>query len=146
MRIYLDNCCYNRPYDNQSNITNSLETQAKLVIQERIRQEKYELCTSAALYHEVDASPYVSQSDVIRTFIQDHTSLYVGEEMKDEVELLASEIMETGVKYYDACHVASAILAECEYFITVDKRLLKYNSDKIRMINPVEFISETEVE
>ena len=146
MRIYLDSCCYNRPYDDQTNITNSLETQAKLTIQECIRLDRYELCTSAALYHEIDASPYVSQSDVIRTFIQNCTSLYVGEEMKDEVESLASEIMETGVKYYDACHVASAILAGCDYFITVDKRLLKYNSDKIRMINPVEFISEAEVD
>ena len=140
MRIYLDSCCYNRPYDDQSNITNSLETQAKLVIQGRIRQNKYELCSSAVLYHEVDASPYVSQSDVIRTFIQDYTSLYVGEEMKDKVESLASEIMETGVMYYDACHVASAILAECDFFVTVDKKLLKYSSEEIKIISPVDFV------
>ena len=35
MRIYLDNCCYNRPYDDQSQIRVSLETQAKLYTQER---------------------------------------------------------------------------------------------------------------
>lgn len=28
MRIYLDNCCYNRPYDDQSYLNVSLETQA----------------------------------------------------------------------------------------------------------------------
>lgn len=146
MRIYLDNCCFNRPYDDQTNITNSLETQAKLAIQEFIKLDKYELCVSAALYHEVDASPYVSQSDIIRDFILDNSSYYIGEEMKDAVEALASKIMEAGIKYYDACHVASAILAGCEYFITVDKRLLKYNSDRIKMRNPVDFISETGVE
>ena len=52
--------------------------------------------------------------------------------------------MKTGVKYYDACHVASAILAECDYFITVDKRLLKFHSDKVRVVNPIQFVMETE--
>ena len=30
MKIYLDNCCYNRPYDDQSYLSISLETQAKM--------------------------------------------------------------------------------------------------------------------
>ena len=37
MRLYLDNCCYNRPYDDQSTTTVSLEAQAKLKVQEMIR-------------------------------------------------------------------------------------------------------------
>jgi uncharacterized protein (DUF433 family) len=36
MVIYLDNCCFNRPYDDQSHSTIFLETQAKLGIQENI--------------------------------------------------------------------------------------------------------------
>ena len=39
MRIYLDNCCFNRPYDNQAQIRISLEAQAKLYIQNLIRQK-----------------------------------------------------------------------------------------------------------
>ena len=34
MRIYLDNCCYNRPYDDQSQMRVFLESQAKLHIQD----------------------------------------------------------------------------------------------------------------
>ena len=34
MKIYLDNCCFNRPYDDQTQIRISLETQAKLYVQE----------------------------------------------------------------------------------------------------------------
>lgn len=30
MRVYLDNCCYNRPYDDQTQLRISLESQAKL--------------------------------------------------------------------------------------------------------------------
>ena len=40
MRVYLDNCCYNRPYDDQTSTTISLETQAKLKIQELIKNQK----------------------------------------------------------------------------------------------------------
>lgn len=144
MRIYLDNCCYNRPYDDQTNITNSLETQAKLTIQNLIRLGRYELVSSETLEYEVDASPYASQSEIIRRFIQENAVLYVGPKRKDDVEKQAAEIMKTGVKYYDACHVASAILAECDYFITVDKRLLKFHSDKVRVVNPIQFVMETE--
>lgn len=37
MLIYMDTCCFNRPYDDQSLIRNSLEARAKLHIQSRIR-------------------------------------------------------------------------------------------------------------
>lgn len=52
--------------------------------------------------------------------------------------------MEAGVKYKDACHVASALLAGCEYLITTDKRLLKYRTEKMKMVNPIQFVDEME--
>ena len=33
MRVHLDNCCYNRPFDNQRNLATALESFAKLQIQ-----------------------------------------------------------------------------------------------------------------
>ena len=54
--------------------------------------------------------------------------------------------MATGVKEKDAYHVASAIYAGCEYFISTDIRLLKYKSEKIRLVTPIEFVTETEGE
>ena len=144
MRIYLDNCCYNRPYDDQTSIKISLETQAKLSIQEMVKLGKYALVSSETLEYEVDASPYSSQVQIIKGFIQENTSFYVGKRKRDDVEKLAIEITQTGVKYYDACHVASAIIADCEYFVTVDKRLLNYQSGKVRIVSPIQFISETE--
>lgn len=40
MKIYLDNCCFNRPYDDQTQIRISLETQAKLYIQDLVKKKK----------------------------------------------------------------------------------------------------------
>lgn len=37
IRIYLDNCCFNRPYDDQEQIKIRLESEAKLEIQARIK-------------------------------------------------------------------------------------------------------------
>ena len=34
MRVYLDNCCYNRPYDEQVQLRIRLETEAKLHVQD----------------------------------------------------------------------------------------------------------------
>ena len=36
MKLYLDNCVFNRHFDTQSNIKTLLETEAKLNIQENI--------------------------------------------------------------------------------------------------------------
>lgn len=52
MKIYLDNCSYNRPYDDQSQIRIYLETQAKLHIQDLIRENRLELVTSYVLDYE----------------------------------------------------------------------------------------------
>ncbi len=37
MIIYLDNCCFNRPFDDQSQIRINIETQAKLFVQQQIK-------------------------------------------------------------------------------------------------------------
>jgi hypothetical protein len=43
MKVYLDNCAYNRPYDNQQDIVVHIETEAKLVIQQMIKDNELEL-------------------------------------------------------------------------------------------------------
>ena len=52
MRIYLDNCCFNRPFDDQSQIRIRLESEAKLKIQEEIRSGKIQLIWSYILDYE----------------------------------------------------------------------------------------------
>jgi predicted nucleic acid-binding protein len=144
MRIYLDNCCFNRPYDDQSSITISLETQAKLYIQNLIHQGKIEMVTSYMLMYENGQNPYEMRQKAITEFIEKNTTVYVSEAKQEAIVQKAQEIMQTGVKYKDACHVSCAIFAECDYFLTTDNRLLKYKTDEIKMMNPLNFIKELE--
>jgi hypothetical protein len=46
MRIYLDNCCFNRPYDDQTQIKIEVETKAKLFIQSQVENGSLELAWS----------------------------------------------------------------------------------------------------
>ena len=120
LKIYLDNCCYNRPYDDQSQIRISLETQAKIYIQGLIKDKQIEL--------------------VIAEFMESNESYYVGSERDPDVARIAEPIMQTGVKEKDAFHVACAILSKCDYFITTDDRLLKYKESQMPLVTPGEFI------
>ena len=146
MRIYLDNCSYNRPYDNQSQMRIYLETQAKLYIQELIKQKKLKLVTSYVLDYENSRNRSSQKRMAIEQFIEDYATFYVSNRNGNRIKEYVTTIMETGVKEKDAYHVACAILAECEYFITTDDRLLKYQSENIKLVTPGEFIREVEVD
>jgi hypothetical protein len=42
-RLYLDNCCFNRPYDDQAYLTIKLESEAKLFVQKEILRGTFAL-------------------------------------------------------------------------------------------------------
>lgn len=146
MRIYLDNCSYNRPYDDQSQMRIHLETQAKLHIQDMIRQKQIELVTSYVLDFENSNNRSIQKKMAIEKFMKDYATLYVSNKHGDMLAEIADSIMETGVKEKDAYHVACALMAECDYFVTTDDRLLKYQSEKINLVTPGEFIRRMEAD
>lgn len=146
MKVYLDNCSYNRPYDDQTQIRISLEAQAKLHIQELIREEKLTLVTSYMSMYECSKNPYNMRRTNIMKFMEDYSDVFVSDKNQSTIEEMAKQIMDTGVKFKDACHVAAAEYSGCDYFITTDDRLLKYKSDKVKLLSPIDFISLEEVE
>lgn len=146
MKIYLDNCCYNRPYDDQTYTSIYLESQAKLYIQDMIRTGQLELISSYILDFENSENPFEMRRKTISDFTNRHSSIYVSDNVKLQIEQKAADIEKTGIKHKDACHVASAIIAGADYFLSTDYRLLKYKTDEIKMMNPTEFVKELEVE
>lgn len=144
LRVYLDNCCYNRPYDDQSQIRISLEAQAKIFIQDAIKAGRIELAASYVLLHENNRNPHENRKQAIYKFIKQNTGIFVDIDQANIVEIKAEEITRTGVKSVDALHVACAIRVKCDYFLTTDDRLLKYRSNEIKMTNPIEFIKTLE--
>ena len=140
MRVYLDNCCYNRPYDDQSQFLVSLEAQSKMVIQNMIKSGQLELATSYMLRYENGRNPYEMRKNRIADFMDNYETAFVSLKYEAVAERMADDIMATGVKHADAVHVACAIISECQYFLTTDKRLLKYKTDKVKIMTPIDFI------
>jgi predicted nucleic acid-binding protein len=146
LRVYLDNCAYNRPYDDQTQMRINLETQAKLHIQELIRDGQIELVTSYVLDYENGQNRFEMQRTAIKQFMNENSSIHVTAENNADVKSKALEIMKTGVKEKDALHVACAKKADCDYFISTDDRLLKYQDDNMQLVTPEEFIRRMEAD
>ncbi len=142
--VYLDNCCYNRPYDDQDQPKVQLETQAKMYIQKMITDKKLYLVYSFVSEFENSKNPNKNNSKSISNFFK-NAVVYVDITHKSDIRSEAAEIIKTGVKEMDAMQVASAIAGKADYFLTTDKRLLKYSTDKIKMMNPIDFIRNVEV-
>ena len=142
MLLYLDNCCFNRPFDDQQQLRISLETQAKLFIQQEILTGRFSLLWSYILEHENNKNPF----EVRRENVQDWKDIAIKTIIETEEILSFGEtLMKRNVKLYDALHVACAYIGGCDFFLTVDKGLLNKKICKIPIYNPIDFIRELEV-
>jgi len=136
-RLYLDNCCFNRPYDDQTYLLVQLETESKLFIQRAILQKTFELVWSYMLDYENSANPYQNRKHAISKW---KAIAVLDIDASETIVSCGKEFMQTGIKKKDALHIACAIEAKCDYFLSTDKKLLKATSDKMKIINPIDFI------
>ena len=137
MIIYLDNCCFNRPFDDQSSLIVQMETEAKLCIQEQIRQGKHDLCWSFVLDYENAANPF---DEVRNRIIKWKKMAFADCNLSDEIADKASKLMKLGLRQMDASHVACAIHLGAKYFLTTDKKILNKPITEITVMNPIDFI------
>ena len=136
-RIYLDNCCYNRPFDDQSQIKVWLETDAKLYIQKLVKDQKLELIWSFILDYENSFNPFADRREQIQAWR--HLAVRCCG-FSTQMAEKAQALMQLGLKQADASHIACAILSQADYFITTDKRVLNKNISEIQVVNPMTFI------
>ena len=138
-KIYLDNCCFNRPYDDQSQETIRLETQAKLFIQEAVQAEQLQLVWSFMLDFENGANPYEERRDNIAQWKSMASEVIdIQEKVRERAKIIERE---SGVRSKDAFHLACSIAAKCDYFITTDRELKKKTKIKhVTVISPIDFV------
>ena len=122
MRIYLDVCCFNRPFDDQSQARIRLETEAKLLLQEYVREGKHELAWSYILDYEISRNPFQER---VRSILDWRRLAGTVVHESSAVLRNAEVLMQNNVGVYDALHVACAIEAKSDVFVTTDDRLLK---------------------
>lgn len=141
MKIYLDNCCFNRPFDDQSQIRIRIESEAKLKIQEDIRYGKFQLIWSYILDYENNKNPYIERKIQISGWKK-----YAIEDIEENTEILETSnvLNQIGIQKIDSLHIACAVFSKCDYFLTTDDKILRW-SDQIKNIkinDPIGFIKE----
>src|SRR3954452_16121744 len=143
MRIYMDNCCFNRPFDSQTQVRIRLETEAKLRIQERVVAGEIELAWSYILDYESAANPFEERRAAVSSW-RKRSVVDVSESptVLEHAKSLAAQ----GFHSKDALHVACAVEAGCDYFVTTDDLLLKKLAKQTRIVavDPTAFVRGTE--
>ncbi len=144
MKIYLDNCCFNRPFDDQSQLRILLEAEAKLRIQENIRSGTFELVWSYILDYENSQNPFRERREQIIKWRS-----YSNEDIEESKEILniATMNMKLGIKKMDSLHLACAIKAKTDYFLTTDDEIIKkaLHIQDIQIVDPIGFIKEVSI-
>lgn len=142
MRVYLDNCCYNRPFDDQSQLKVRLETEAKLHIQKMMRLGIVEYVWSDMLANEVEESKFWERRERIEPWVANAVEYVV---TTPQIERNSLAFTAIGVKSSDAIHLASAAFARCDWFLTVDRGILKKvgHVGGMRVANPLTYVQET---
>lgn len=143
LKLYLDNCCYNRPFDDLEQEKINLEANAIENIFKKHINKEIEIYKSMAIDFEISKI----KSDNKRRQVED---LYDAMELTEisyskEIRQRATELREYNIKDMDSLHLAFAESKNIDYFITTDRLLInssKRASLKIKVINPIEFIME----
>jgi len=139
IKVYLDNCTYNRPFDDQSDIRIRLESEAKLYIQEQIKEQHIDLVWSSVNDYENNDNPSPEKRDRIivwKSIAMKHCGL------NEAILEKAIELQSLNLRAKDALHIAAAIYSKCDCFITTDKKILNKNIEGVAVLNPLAFVEE----
>jgi len=130
-------CCYNRPYDDQLHPLIRIETEAKLLIQSEVLKGNLDLVWSFIIHYENNDNPFVDKKKQIALWESKSASIVA---FSHEIQLQAENIMKLGIKTKDALHIACAISANADAFITTDRKLLNKQVSGINITNPMDFV------
>jgi len=144
MKIYLDACVYNRPFDDQKRPRIVIEALEFLLLLTKAEVGEIKLVSSFALEYENENNPYVDRREIIADIMKSATEHVV---CTDGVMNRAREIEKSGIMGLDAIHIACAEEARADCFITCDDVLFKKAGKindrlKVKVISLLRFVNE----
>ena len=121
-KIYLDTCCLNRPFDDQTQARIRRETEAVQAILARFFTSDWQWITSTVLVNEISKTPDATLRDDMETLLSlVHQNVSVGAPEKTRCAQLKS----LGFKWLDALHIACAESGGTDILLTTDNRMLR---------------------
>lgn len=138
-RLYLDVCCLNRPFDDQSQDRIRLEAEAVRVILARLQARDWHWTGSEVVNLEIERTPDAERRSRVKLIAQRaHSTVPVG-----PAEVARGlELERLSFRAFDALHLACAEAAQVNVFLTTDDGLLRKASRhkavlRVRVMNPL---------
>ena len=122
MRIYFDNCCLNRPYDDLTDNIVRMECEAVLSIIDICETGLWSFYSSDVLLDEILSMTNIYKREKVMLMYYSATMNIV---LTDEIISRAKELERFNIKSYDALHLASAETSNADIFLTTDSKLIK---------------------
>jgi predicted nucleic acid-binding protein len=143
LRIYMDACCLNRPFDDQSKDNVRFEAEAIVSILKRCNLgREWKLIGSDIIDLEISkCRDAVKRQKVLLL----HYSAVEKVKNNTEIQSRAANFRRYNIKLFDSLHLAAAEYANVDIFLTTDGQLIKTaaRSDiKIRVANPLAYYME----
>lgn len=143
MKIYMDNCCFNRILDDRTSPIIYFERNSVMLILEMVEKNAFELYGSQMLVKEIeDTSNIVKREKLRLMYSLCSTEIKIDEKIAERaVEIRNS----SNIRLKDSIHLACGESAQVDVFLTVDKKFMN-NANRIpanvRVMNPTEWLLE----
>ena len=142
LKIYLDVCCLNRPFDDLTQERICLEAEAIMAIVSRCEKGSWTLLSSGAIDAELSKLSDMHRLGQVRALYdvareRVYTNPYA--------EKRAAVLRKLGLKPFDSLHVALAEACNANVFLTTDDRLLKAANridTNVKISNPLLWLME----
>jgi predicted nucleic acid-binding protein len=142
MKIYLDNCCLNRPFDDQSRLRTHLEAEAIKTILTLVEQGQWELVSSQVLAFEISKIPDEYRKRELNLIAGLANDVI---QVNADIAKRANEFEGQGLQAFDALHLACAE-DNADIFLTVDDKFLnkarKITYLRINISSPLVWLNE----
>ena len=142
VRIYMDACSLNRPFDDLSQDRVYLEAEAVLSIISHCEKGTWTLIKSNAIYYELSNISDAERFEKVQAL---YSSANERITLTTEAEQRAKHFQNNGVKPFDSIHLALAETYKVDVILTTDDRLLKASKRlnvKIKTANPIAWLVE----
>ena len=142
MKIYMDVCCLNRPFDDLSQNRVYLEAEAILSFISDCESGKASLISSGILDYELSR---ITNADKAAQIYDIYANATIRATLTENAEKRAAYFRENGIKLYDSLHLALAEQAEADVFLSTDDNLIKLANKlevSTKVFNPLKWLME----
>jgi len=146
MKVYLDVCCINRPFDDQSQDRIRLEAESVRILLHQVKIGQLIWVGSSVVFFELMQNKDQERKEKMLSLIAPMSEMI----MIDQEDIQRAEDLEKmGFGAMDALHLAAAERLTADIFFTVDDRLLRngrrYKKKlKVKVLSPITYWTEGE--